>query len=307
VGNFPIPIEEGKHASNTHQERQLSWGSGSALVRTIAQSSWGQKSLRNDLSIGIITSAEPRTQVTWRIDGHVAKQKISSPSHGLLFLPSGCDFEDDCRGPGQGLWLFIDPQSVAEDERLRSFAKRITVDYSWSNDRLLWSVIAEIKKECLNGFPRGSMFLERAAMVFLTQLAYFLDNRPIRFEPTHALSDNRLREVIDYIESNLDRNITLSEVAGLVNLTPRYFCAAFRGAVGRSPHQFQIERRMERAKTLLSDANFSVADVAFTVGFSSQSHLSYCFRRIMGVTPARYRAEFRTKANPSDDRQSEAI
>ena len=96
--------------------------------------------------------------------------------------------------------------------------------------------------------------------------------------------------VIEYIESNLDHNITLSELAGLVQLTPRYFCAVFKQAMGRPPHQFQIERRVERAKSLLGQPPVSLTDVALMVGFSSQSHLNEYFRRIVGVTPARYRA-----------------
>jgi AraC family transcriptional regulator len=106
-----------------------------------------------------------------------------------------------------------------------------------------------------------------------------------------ALSRRKLQLVLEYIDSNLDRNITLSELAGLVDLTPRYFCAAFKQTVGRPPHQFQLEQRVERAKSLLHQPLVSLIEVALTVGFSSQSHLNDYFRRMVGVTPARYRAE----------------
>jgi AraC family transcriptional regulator len=105
-----------------------------------------------------------------------------------------------------------------------------------------------------------------------------------------ALSAQKLRLVIEYIESHLDRNVRLAELAALVDLTPRYFCAVFKRAIGRPPHQFQIEQRIERAKSLLRQPPVSLTDVALMVGFSSQSHLNAYFRRIVGVTPARYRA-----------------
>ncbi|HLH10706.1 MAG TPA: AraC family transcriptional regulator [Methylovirgula sp.] len=286
--------DEGRKSS-AFREGTMSWGSGSALMRTVDWESWhSSKLLRDDIAIGIVLSADPGTEVVWRMDGHVAMDKVWSQtvaSHDLVVLPRKCDLEDNCRGGGQGLWLFLDPQTIADDERAKSFVQDMTVDCSWSKDRLLWTIITEIKKECSNGFPRGPMFLERAAMMFVTQLAYFIDGPPSRPEPTRALSDEKLQRVVDYFENNLSRNITLSEISDLVELTPRYFCAAFKEAVGRPPHQFQIERRVERAKTLLRNSHLSLVDVALMVGFSSQSHLSNCFRRIMGVTPARYRAE----------------
>jgi AraC family transcriptional regulator len=101
----------------------------------------------------------------------------------------------------------------------------------------------------------------------------------------------KLKEVIGYIDSNLHRNVTLSELSGLVQLTPGYFCGAFKQAMGRPPHQYLIGQRVERAMTLLEDPTLSLSDVALLVGFNSQSHLNDHFRRILGITPARYRIE----------------
>jgi AraC family transcriptional regulator len=106
-----------------------------------------------------------------------------------------------------------------------------------------------------------------------------------------ALSEPKLSLVLEYIESNLDHNVMLAELAELVELTPRYFCEVFKRAMGRPPHQFQIEQRIERAKSLLHQPFVPLSDIALMVGFSSQSHLNVYFRRIVGVTPARYRTE----------------
>jgi AraC family transcriptional regulator len=174
---------------------------------------------------------------------------------------------------------------------MNSFLEKVTVDCSWTKDKLAWLVAMEIKKESGNGYPRGPMFFENAAIVFITQLAYLLDKAQRQFDPIRALCDSKLSAIIEYIDVNLHRNISLSELASLADLTPRYFCGAFKQATGRPPHQFQIERRIERAKSLLNDSNLPLIDVALTVGFSSQSHLSDYFRRTVGVTPARYRSE----------------
>ncbi|VFU08785.1 helix-turn-helix domain-containing protein [Methylocella tundrae] len=296
MNHSQAPAGDGGPANVVDVEEQLSWSNGSVLMKTQgADSSCQRHFLRKDLAIGILFQ-NPGSEVNWRLDSKPALAKAwtsTMGSHDLVVLPPGCEFRANCRGSGQGLWLFIDPQSVLDDHRVKSFAERATVDCSWTKDRLAWTVVSEIRKECANGFPRGPMFLENTATMFLTELAYFLEDGGSRFEPIRALDDTKLRMVVEYIETNLHRNITLTELSGLVELTPRYFCGAFKQAMGRPPHQFQIEQRIERAKTLLHEPRLSLIDIALTVGFNSQSHLNDYFRRVVGVTPARYRAEMR--------------
>jgi AraC family transcriptional regulator len=264
------------------------------LIRTqSADGSCQRDFLRSDLAIGICFQ-NPGSEVTWFLDGKLAMEKTwtsTTGSHDMIILPPGHSFQARCRGSGEGLWFFIDPQSIQGDKRVESFAEKATVNCSWSKDRLSWAIASEIRKECRNGFPRGPMFAENAATVFLAQLAYVLDGAEPRLEPIHALSDTKLRMVTEYIEGNLHRHVTLSELSSLVELTPRYFCGAFKEAMGRPPHQFQIERRIERAKILLDESSMPLIDIALTVGFNSQSHLNEYFRRTVGVTPARYRSE----------------
>jgi AraC family transcriptional regulator len=280
-------------------EASLSWNCGSVLARTQTRQSIDHcEFIRNDVAIGIILSGESGSEPAWDVYvDHVLYKKSSSTLavHSLIVIPSGHEIEYCSRGGGRTLWLFFDPRALIDDERVQSFIQTTRVDCSWSNDRLLRTVVAEIGKECSNEFPRGPKFLERAAMLFVTQLAYFLVPPAPRVEP-HSLPNEKLRLIVEYFNDNLGRNITLSEASHLINLSPSYFCAAFKKAFGRPPHQFQIELRVERAKTLLADSALSLVDVALLLGFSSQSHLSDCFRRITGVSPARYRAEIRAKA-----------
>jgi AraC family transcriptional regulator len=98
-----------------------------------------------------------------------------------------------------------------------------------------------------------------------------------------------MRRVLDYIEDNLDSDLSLEAMAAEVHLSPIYLARAFKAAVGRSPHRYVLGRRVERAKELLRDTELPVVDVALSSGFSSQSHLSYWFQRYMGVSPAVYR------------------
>jgi AraC family transcriptional regulator len=274
-------------------DTQFAWASGSVhMRRTAAQGRCERRLVRGELAIGICFQ-NAGSAAQWWLDGKPVLDRIwtsSRGSHDLIVLPPGREFLGRCRGSGQGLWIFIDPQSIGDNSRVKSFAEKARVDCSWAKDHLSRAIVTELTNECENGFPRGPMFLETASTALVAQLAYVLDGRPPRVEPFCALSAPKLRLVMEYMESNLDRNVTLTELAALVDLTPRYFCTVFKQAIGQPPHQFQIEQRVERAKSLLRQPPISVTDVALMVGFSSQSHLNAYFRRIVGVTPARYRA-----------------
>ena len=95
----------------------------------------------------------------------------------------------------------------------------------------------------------------------------------------------------EYIEAHLTAPLTLAELAALAAISPRHFTRLFRSSLGMAPHQYVIARRVERAKRQLAETEGSLAAIAHAVGFADQSHLSTHFRRHVGVTPARYRAE----------------
>ncbi|BDW87647.1 helix-turn-helix domain-containing protein [Thalassospira tepidiphila] len=105
------------------------------------------------------------------------------------------------------------------------------------------------------------------------------------------LAPYHLRKSVDYIEQNCGRTIRLDELAQLTGLSQSYFCSAFRESTGMPPQQWQMKARVERAKTLLKDAETPLASVALRVGFADQAHLTRVFRKIVGTTPGAWRKE----------------
>ena len=77
----------------------------------------------------------------------------------------------------------------------------------------------------------------------------------------------------------------LAAIASASGLSVSHCQRAFRQAVGFSVHQYVIQRRIERAKSLLVDKDLSIGEVALAVGFSHQSHLAYHMRRLLGISP----------------------
>ena len=108
---------------------------------------------------------------------------------------------------------------------------------------------------------------------------------------TEAIAGSKVGRLIDFIEENLDRDLSLEVLAAEVSLNSLYLPRAFKKVLGQTPHQYVLRRRIERARGLLSNTDMPIVDVALTTGFSSQSHLSNWFLRITGVSPASFRRQ----------------
>jgi len=99
-------------------------------------------------------------------------------------------------------------------------------------------------------------------------------------------------EAVRYIQDNYSREVTLSDIAEAVHLSPFHLTRLFKQALGVSPHQYLIQVRVNSARSLLTagSGERSLAEVASAVGFADQSHLTRHFKRLLGVTPKQLRA-----------------
>jgi AraC family transcriptional regulator len=104
-----------------------------------------------------------------------------------------------------------------------------------------------------------------------------------------SFTRTEIQQAINYIHTHLNRDLSLAELASVVNISPTYFASLFKQEIGISPHQYVIRQRVEQAKLMLSKTDLAIADIALQVGFSSQSHLTQQFKRLTGVTPKQVR------------------
>lgn len=95
----------------------------------------------------------------------------------------------------------------------------------------------------------------------------------------------------EYLEDSLDSDISLSSLAEHADMTMSEFLPAFSAAFHTTPYQFVLDRRIERAKTLLTTTAVSITEIATAVGFSTPSHFATTFKNRVGVTPSSYRRD----------------
>jgi AraC family transcriptional regulator len=232
----------------------------------------------------------PHDRVTWSIDGN-ARQTTPLPA-GSVFLYGDCTFVWHQRHqPSEYINLFLEP----------AFLDRIAAEHglppSTGIDRRVIFIdptilhIAQLlKAEAISGGLAGDLYVESLRNLLAIHL---LRNHSgvsaTSKEDAPKIDDLQLKQVRDYIEANLDEDLTITDLANLIPMSQFHFARAFKSAIGESPHRYVTQRRIEQAKVLLSVTKLPVAEVAYRVGFSNQSHFTAQFRKVTGTTPKHYR------------------
>jgi AraC family transcriptional regulator len=170
---------------------------------------------------------------------------------------------------------------------------RLRTDLIFSEERGLNVHAAGYIQRALNARePPTSLEMEGRIMLLLDALLALHgggQHRPVQ----GGLAGWQLRRVMEAMNEHAHHDLTLEELAALVGLSAKHFARAFRQSTGFPPHRWLIERRIERAKNLLSTGDLGLAEIALACGFADQSHFTAAFRRGTGVTPGSFRQETR--------------
>jgi AraC family transcriptional regulator len=233
------------------------------------------------------------TRVERRLDGAKGDCELIGPSR-LCITPGKASAGWRHRGNPEILQLYVRDAlyaSVAEELYGCPGSTVDVVPRFAIVDPLLEQLAISVIGALRDGSAQDRLYVETIAQLIAVHLAraHSTRSRPKPAPVPDALSQRRIRRLIDYIEQHLGGDLTLATMAAEVELSPLYLARAFRAAVGQSPHRYVVGRRIELARRLLSDTTMPIADIALAAGFSSQSHLSAWFRRLVGVSPAAYR------------------
>jgi AraC family transcriptional regulator len=106
-----------------------------------------------------------------------------------------------------------------------------------------------------------------------------------------TLSRPKLRRVSEYVRARLSKDLTVEDMAAVVNISPHHFSRLFRATTGETPHQFVMRHRLEEAERLLLETDEPIAEVARQVGYQDASHFALIFRRRTGFAPRAYRRQ----------------
>ena len=156
-------------------------------------------------------------------------------------------------------------------------------------DERLATLLRWLWLEAESEAAHGKLFADGALSMIVARLLA-LSEQPL--PPSRGgLAPWEINRVTLAMEEALVHDIGLAELAELVGLSPYHFARAFKASAGLPPHRYLMERRVERAKGLLTGTSMAVTEIAHSCGFASSQHMATVFRRFVGATPSAYRRE----------------
>ncbi len=224
----------------------------------------------------------------------VGPQQIhSQPDTRLCIMPGSRESNWHVHGPITLLHLYF------TDDHLKRLVENVwdresrtlqLNELDFANDPLLVTLFQNTLARCDWQDPLDRLTLDSATQTALLHTIRHYARRDLpKLQPRGGLAPWQLRRVIDYIEHHLDQALPLNDLARLVELSDFHFARMFKQSTGAAPHRYVMQRRLHRARELLTHSKLSATDIALTCGFSSASHFSNRFRAETGYSPSVFR------------------
>lgn len=225
--------------------------------------------------------------------------RFTSRPGTIFLLPKGTVDEVNWAGPTHRVAVAIHPLLLTGALDETAHEPDIELTEHWNLvDSHISALVLEMTNDLGDNSPAGTIYGESLA----NTLAVYLMRRycvrhiiPASYKG--GLPPYRLKRVLDYIGDKLETNISLSDLATIAGMSPHYFCELFKQSVGRSPHNYVLVQRIERAKQLLRSPKRTIIQAGLDVGFQNPSHFARMFRKLEGTTPTRFRADCVSKTS----------
>lgn len=158
-----------------------------------------------------------------------------------------------------------------------------------SLDPFLWHMARGLERQMRIRRQLEKSYLESVAVVIGQHLLSTYLDAPLCRTSLNGLSKFKFKRAIDFIQAHHQNEIGFRDIANELDMSPYHFARMFRRSAGESPHQFIMRCRIESAKKLLIEGDMGIADIAFEVGYKSQSYFTTRFALLVGMTPAAFR------------------
>jgi AraC family transcriptional regulator len=232
----------------------------------------------------------PPGKVEWRITGERARCGVVVPGD-LHLISQGVPRWGRWYQPAALLLVALEPRFVAAMANQCVQADHITFTNRCAfRDPALTHLLLALRAELQAGCPTGRLYGESLATALALHLLQRYTVCPSTDgDPRGGLPPARLHRALDYMHAHLGEELSLRQLAAVVQLSPHHFAARFKQSTGVAPYQYVLRQRIATAQHLLAETHLSLAEVAYRLGFSSQAHFTTMFRQHIGTTPGAYR------------------
>jgi AraC family transcriptional regulator len=234
----------------------VSLGGGNLVCETDAQT------VRHELTPGFVAVLPSGTPMRWRWDARI--------SFSLLALEPA----------------FV--QQVAREKLGLDAEQARLVRAEREQDPAIATIAAALARETVRGDAGSRLYAESLATILAVHLLRNYRASPAP-EPTAPAAGipRAVAKAVAFIQSRHASDIGLDDIAASAHSSPFHLARMFKRTMGISPYQYLIQTRVNNARALImaGGGSHSLAEIATSVGFADQSHLTRHFKRVLGMTP----------------------
>lgn len=151
---------------------------------------------------------------------------------------------------------------------------------------------SDIMKKLNEHWNRKDTDSELICNGLFSQLLYYI-YRDFKHNSSGYASRKRIEEAASFIQNNLDKKISVKEIASRMNISADYFSSIFKSYTGYTVIQYINKCRIDKAKKLLTEENAKMKEIAAKVGFCDEFYFSRVFKKMEGISPAQFKAHFK--------------
>ena len=235
--------------------------------------------------IGIFVEMPEPALAERLIDGRFRREQVLQGD--VVIVPDNTWHRTSWNTAGGAIVLGLEPKEFARtiDEIIERDRIELIPHFA-TPDPLVHQIGLALKRALENSGSTNRLYAETMTTALMVHLLQYYSAQQLTI-PTYTggLSKLKLQLVVDYIHAHLERDLSLKELAAIVQMSAHYFSQLFKQSTGVTPHQYVIRCRIERAKELLMQRKLTISDIAKVVGFVDQSHFHRHFKRLVGITP----------------------
>lgn len=147
--------------------------------------------------------------------------------------------------------------------------------------------LMEVQSGGKNGFAYYQNLLSLLSTHYINNYSNHQDLQSDSFN-TSKIRQPEIDKIDRFISDNMDRNISIDELAERLNYSKYYFLREFKKSTGVTPYQYLIERKMRAARKRLSQSDQTIAAVSYDLGFNDQAYFTHVFKKHFGKTPGQF-------------------
>ena len=266
--------------------QNLQWG---IYVQHHQQPAWETPEYSHTRHMLLVHTSEQLVGAERVLDGRRQREQLS---HGnIVIIPVTVPHQANWNQENTFTLLFLEPAHLAHVAHESINLDRVELVPQFAMlDPLIYQIGLSLKAEVESPGLGDRLFVDSLTTALSIHIlrSYSSRQQSLR-EHAGGLSQRKLQQALDYINTYLGEDLSLEAIASTVGMSQYYFARLFKQSMGIAPYQYVIQQRVERAKRLLNQPELSISDIALQCGFANQGHLNLHFKRLVGATPKDFR------------------